>query len=163
MQSPWHLLGTLGILASLALGVGLLLSSDPAGAPPSTSPSGTNQPRASQSRPNPSSSFQPAAAPAAAIAVGLEWAKAWSHHPEGLTREQWLIKLAPLTTEEFLPQLETVDLAKIPASTVTGPPEASHVTARAVDLYVPTDTVRLHLTVIATPAGWRVSELSEAG
>jgi len=101
----------------------------------------------------------PAPAPPApeALDVANAWARAWVNHPAGMTNEQWVAQLAPLTTDEFIPQLQTVDPANIPSTTVTGPATPTSSTARAVEANVATDGAVLHLTVIATPVGWRVS------
>ena len=101
----------------------------------------------------------PVSAPAApeALNVANAWARAWVNHPAGMNSEEWVAQLAPLTTEEFLPQLQTVDPANIPSTTVTGPATSTTATARVVEADVPTDGAVLHLIVIATPAGWRVS------
>lgn len=97
-----------------------------------------------------------------ALAVAETWARAWVNHPAGMTNEEWTAQLAPLTTEEFLPQLRTVDPANIPSTTVTGKAEVITSSARAVDVKVATDGAELRLTVIATDAGWRVSAVNRA-
>jgi hypothetical protein len=97
-----------------------------------------------------------------ALAVAEAWARAWVNHPQGMTNEQWTAQLAPLTTEEYLPQLRTVDPANIPSTAVTGKAEPITASARAVEATVPTDRAKLRLTVIATDAGWRVSAYDRA-
>jgi hypothetical protein len=92
-----------------------------------------------------------------ALAVAEAWARAWVNHPDGITGEQWAAQLAPLTTEELLPQLRTIDPANIPSTAVTGKAEPVASSARAVEVRITTDGAQLRLTVIATSAGWRVS------
>ena len=79
-----------------------------------------------------------------------------------MTNDQWVAQLAPLTTEEFLPQLRTVDPKNIPSTKVTGTAEPITSSARAVDVKITTDGAELRLTVIATNAGWRVSAFTRA-
>jgi hypothetical protein len=74
-----------------------------------------------------------------------------------MTSDDWVAQLAPLTTDELIAQLSSVDPDNIPSTAVTGPPKPTSSTARAVELDIPTDRAVLHLTLIATPAGWRVS------
>jgi|GEM_PF-1226674 len=92
-----------------------------------------------------------------ALAVAEAWARAWVNHPEGMTGEQWAAQLAPLTTDELLPQLRTVDPANIPSTAVEGKAEVITASARAVEVRIATDGAQLRLTVVATDAGWRVS------
>ncbi|HEY0637860.1 MAG TPA: hypothetical protein VGD67_09455 [Pseudonocardiaceae bacterium] len=99
----------------------------------------------------------PAAAAPEALAVADAWARAWVNHPAGMTNDDWVAQLAPLTTEEYLPQLRSVELANIPSTTVTGKAEPINAAAAAVDVRVTTDGATLLLTVIATESGWRVS------
>jgi hypothetical protein len=121
-------------------------------APSSTTP----VPRATTVPPSP-------AVPAPeALAVAEAWARAWVNHPAGMTSEQWVAQLVPLTTDEFLPQLRTVDPANIPSTAVTGKAEPISSSARAVDVMITTNGAKLMLTVIATDAGWRVSAFNRA-
>lgn len=118
-----------------------------------TAPSTTGIPRGAVTTTPPA----PATAAPEALDIASAWAKAWVNHPPGITNEQWTAQLAPLTTDEFIPQLRTIDPANIPSTAVTGPPTPTKATAKAVELDITTDGAILHLTVIATPAGWRVS------
>jgi len=104
----------------------------------------------------------PAAPAPEALAVAEAWARAWVNHPAGMTSEEWTAQLVPLTTEEFLPQLRTVDPANIPSTVVTGKAEVITSSASAVDVKIATDGAELRLTVIATDAGWRVSAYNRA-
>jgi hypothetical protein len=98
-----------------------------------------------------------AAAAQEALDVALAWARAWVNHPAGMTNEEWVAQLRPLTTEEFLPQLTSVDPVNIPSTAVVGQPEPVSSSAGAVEATVATDGALLRLTVIATESGWRVS------
>ena len=178
LRSPRHLAITGLVLAVLATVIGLLmpdssgpraaqLSTHPTSTSPSASPTGsrgqtsTSPARSTTPRPAPPAvtTTPPSSAPPApeALNVASAWARAWVHHPAGMTSQDWVAQLAPLTTEEFIPQLSTVDPANIPSTAVTGPPTPTSSTARAVELNIPTDGALLHLTLIATPDGWRVS------
>jgi hypothetical protein len=140
---------------TLSGGVVVTVTTQPAGAQapgaPSTSTSTSRVPRVTITSP-------PQAPPAPeALAVAEAWARAWVNHPEGMTSEEWVAQLVPLTTEEFLPQLRSIDPANIPSSAVTGKAEPVSSSARAVEVSIVTDGATLRLTVIATDAGWRVS------
>jgi hypothetical protein len=104
----------------------------------------------------------PAAPAPEALAVAEAWARAWVNHPAGMTNDEWTAQLVPLTTEEFLPQLRTVDPANIPSTAVIGKAEVITASARAVDVKIATDGAQLRLTVIATDTGWRVSAFDRA-
>jgi len=142
---------------TVTLSNGVLVSGTPApGAAVPTAPSTSRVPRVTLTSP-------PTATPAPqALSVAEAWARAWVHHPEGMTNEQWTAQLAPLTTEEFLPQLRTVDPANIPSTKVIGKAEPITASARAVEVKIRTDGAELRLTVIATDAGWRVSSFTRA-
>ncbi|HET8642593.1 MAG TPA: hypothetical protein VFM37_11690 [Pseudonocardiaceae bacterium] len=181
LRSPRHLGMAVLVVAVLATVVGIVVPdrSDPlsarrSGLPVSSHTSTTagteGESRASTTVPNtgtatrttaspPVTTTPPVSAPAApeALNVANAWARAWVNHPDGMTSEEWVAQLAPLTTEEFLPQLQTVDPANIPSTAVTGQAMPTTATARVVEADVPTDGAVLHLIVIATPAGWRVS------
>lgn len=103
------------------------------------------------------------ATPPAALVVARSWTAAWTTHPQGTTTEQWLAGLAPLTTDEFLGVLSTVDLTKIPGSRVTGPAQATEVRAGSVRVQVPTDGATLSVLVVDTGAGgWKVAGYDRA-
>jgi hypothetical protein len=175
LRSPRHLAAAVFALAVLAIVVGLLVPrvASPLASlgPHQVQPSPTSVPPAAAAAPGvaegaASSSRVPrvtlapppttAAAPEA-LAVADAWARAWVHHPQGMTNDQWVAQLAPLTTDEYVPQLRSVDPANIPATVVTGKAEPVTASARAVDVTVTTDGPKLKLTVISTEVGWRVS------
>jgi hypothetical protein len=103
------------------------------------------------------------AAPAqAALTVAESWGKAWVNHPEGITNEQWLEDLRPLTDEEFLnTEMISVEPANIVATKVTGPPTPVESYTSSVTVKLPTDDRNLLITVIKTGAGWRVSKYEQ--
>lgn len=128
-----------------------------AGAP---APGAPTQPSQSTTSPVPRATTPvPSSATAAqeALDVALAWARAWVNHPAGMTNEQWIAQLRPLTTEEFLPQLSSVDPVNIPSTAVVGKAEPVSASASAVEATIATDGALLRLTVIATDSGWRVS------
>lgn len=105
----------------------------------------------------------PSSADPAALDVAARWTRAWVRPAEGTTAAQWLAGLRPLTTEEYLGLLATVDPGNIPATTVTGPPRAVRAAASSVRAEVPTDAVTLVVLVVRTELGeWRVSGYDEA-
>ena len=105
----------------------------------------------------------PASADPAALDVAVRWTRAWVRPAEGTTAAQWLAGLRPLTTEEYLGLLATVDPGNIPATTVTGPARAVRAAASSVRAEVPTDAVTLVVLVVRTELGeWRVSGYDEA-
>lgn len=185
LRSPRHLIGAFVGVVVVATAIGLVMpkatnhrgdaalrtgptatrtaggiSSQPGGA---VQPPSTGQPTSTSAVPR-VTTVPPSSAPPApeAIAIAEAWARAWVHHPPGMTNEQWVAQLAPLTTEEFLPQLHSVDPANIPSTAVVGKAEAVTASARAVDVTVTTDGAKLLLTVIATDVGWRVSAFNRA-
>ncbi|GAA0604210.1 hypothetical protein GCM10010174_20870 [Kutzneria viridogrisea] len=98
-----------------------------------------------------------------ALTTATNFAKAWANHPNGISKQQWLAGLKPYTTDEYLPQLESIDLANIPANKVTGQPVAKESTTSSVIAEVPTDGGTLRISVISTPSqGWRVSHYDKA-
>ena len=184
MRSPAHLAGTVAVLAVIAVAVGILLPrllGDPDDGGTALTPAadrysagnlpgddqhgalgatGTTLPtRLTEPLVTPS----PTAPDPEALQVASTWAAAWVNHQEGMTEKAWLDGLAPYTTEEFLPVMETVRLASIPSSEVTGEPEAVSAHAKSVVAKVPTDGPDLLITVVDTDAGWRVAHYEQAG
>jgi hypothetical protein len=185
LRSPKHLAIAVLVLAVLATLIGVLMpdDNDPLttrniGGPTTTRTAVSTAAQPQGQTPSPGQAGAPAAPPAAsttasaavtttppapappapeALDVANAWARAWVNHPDGMTSDEWAAQLAPLTTDEFVPQLRTVDPANIPSTAVTGPATPTSSTGRVVEVDVPTDGAVLHLTVIATPAGWRVS------
>ncbi|WP_026426186.1 hypothetical protein [Actinokineospora inagensis] len=91
-----------------------------------------------------------------------KWAERWVDHPAGITAKDWLDRLRPFTTEEYIGVMATIDPANIPATKVTGPVRAGVASAKSVDVEVPTDSGTLHVTVIDTGKGWKVADYQQA-
>lgn len=106
----------------------------------------------------------PTSAPPArdALDVADDWGHAWVNHPEGMTTEQWLATLQPFTTEEQLTEMATVDPRNITATKITGEPQTVESYTSSVKVKLPTDDGDLLITVIKTPAGWRVNFYDQA-
>jgi hypothetical protein len=183
LRSPRHFVVAVFGLAVLAIAIGFIVpeAANPLAntkTPTATLSNGLLVPQTSSAPGNSSSAAagsstsrvprvtlpSPSTAPPApeSLAVAEAWARAWVHHPAGMTSEEWAAQLVPLTTEELLPQLSTVDPANIPSTTVTGKAEVITSSARAVDVKIATDGAELRLTVIATDTGWRVSAFNRA-
>jgi hypothetical protein len=105
----------------------------------------------------------PAAAPTAALTVATRWTQAWARHPTGTTTDQWVARLRPYTTDEYLGVLSTVDPSNVPASRVTGPARPILVSPNSVRVEVPTDAVDLVVLVVNTGSGdWKVAGYDRA-
>jgi hypothetical protein len=106
----------------------------------------------------------PKSAPPApgALAVIDQWGKEWVNHPVGMTNAQWLAQLKPYTTDEFLPQMKTVDVSNIDATEITGKPTATNSYTKSVEALLPTNAGTLDITAVATPQGWQVSAYKPA-
>ena len=184
MRSPRHLAVLVFVVAVLVIAAGIIIpqltgSNDPTpGASAETSGSTTTAPGATSSTPGAppttSSSQQtrittitetPEEADPApeALEVADKWGKAWVDHPEGITNEEWLKDLRPLTTEEQLTEMATVEPGNIGATQVTGAPEAVESYTSSVTVKLPTDDGDLLITVIDTPDGWRVQYYEQVG
>lgn len=178
LRSPRHLAGTVIAVAVLIIAIGVVIpqllgpsqstSPTPAGLPPESS-SATPRPGAVlPSAPVSTRLTAPLAQPTSAapnpdaLNVAKLWAQAWVNHPAGITNAQWLDTLRPYTTDEYLPQMSTVDPSNIPASRVTGDPVATTSFTSSVQVDIPTDGPKLSITVLRTDAGWRVSGYDQA-
>jgi hypothetical protein len=107
----------------------------------------------------------PSTAPAApdALSVIEAWGRAWVNHPAGMTSAQWLAQLKPYTTDEFLPQMSTVNLANISATAVTGQPQVEQSFTSSVEALLPTNGGNLDITAVKQDDGsWQVSAYTEA-
>ncbi|MCT2587367.1 hypothetical protein [Actinophytocola gossypii] len=182
MRSPTHLVVVLVVVAVLVIAISVIVpqvvgsgaggtgaagstgqSTSPSGSGPGTTdeqslPGGggsatTELPTRITSPPQ-----RPTSAPAepAALEVATRWGEAWVDH-EGVSAEEWLDGLRPLTTEEYMVEMETVDPRNVPASEVTGEPEPTDSYTSSVTVNLPTDGGTLAITVIDTPQGWRVA------
>jgi hypothetical protein len=171
LRSPARLAGTVVAVLALAVGVSLAVTAVGGGAGPGSAPG----PAAAGSRSDPGGQASPTAtvlppvpdlkptalplskAPAAALDVARRWTKAWVRPVAGVTAQQWLDGLRPLTTDEYLGVLGAVDPANIPATRVTGNLRPVQVAARSVQVQVPTDGPTLLVLVVSTESGWRVA------
>ncbi|SFW92447.1 hypothetical protein [Amycolatopsis australiensis] len=179
LRSPRHLIGALVILAILITALGIVLPKV-VGKPPAKAalPTGTATTSLQSAPPGvaapvptsnlPTRLSAPLVTPTTAapngdaIRVAKQWAAAWVDHPAGITSEQWLAKLKPFTTEEYLPVMASVDPANIPATKVTGEPVVGTSYTSSVQLTIPTDGPKLSITVVNTNAGWRVADYDQA-
>ncbi|MGD9985793.1 hypothetical protein [Pseudonocardia sp.] len=174
LHSPLRLLGTVVVLLALATGISWAATSgrSPAPSAPSQNPAGlsTSDGRSAGGGsptvlppvvPLSPTTLPLTSAPQAALAAAASWASAWVDHPDGTTTEQWLARLRPWTTDEYLGVLGSVDPGNVPARTVTGPPEATRVSPASVQVKVPTDTITLVLLVVDDGSGWRVADSDE--
>jgi len=105
-------------------------------------------------------------APIGVTLTANAFAERWVAH-SNVTPQQWAERLHPFTVQEFWPTLATVDPANISSTRLT---QASRVVglsgigaADGATVDVPTDAAILRLTMVRTPAGWRVSSYSQAG
>jgi hypothetical protein len=179
LRSPRHLVTTLVVLAVLITALGTVLPkalgrgtvapqpADPFGPSPTSfqpaAPVATTTTPLPTRLQSPLSTPTPAAPAADALRVAKQWAAAWVDHPDGITNQQWLERLRPYTTEEYLPVMSTVDPRNIPASKVTGEPTAITSYTSSVEVEIRTDGPKLSITVVSTDAGWRVAHYGQAG
>ncbi|GAB2981763.1 hypothetical protein LWP59_05110 [Amycolatopsis acidiphila] len=177
LRSPRHLAGTAIVVAILVIAIGIVVPQllgpgpgnqvTPARIPDATSSAG-QRPAGGSSVPMSTRLTAPLVQPTSAapdpeaVNVAKLWAQAWVNHPAGITNAQWLDALRPYTTDEFLPQMSSVDPANIPASRLTGDPTATQSYTSSVQVLVPTDGPKLSITVSQTAAGWRVSDYDQA-
>lgn len=167
MRSRRRLAVTLFVVAAAAVtfGVATSLTEGSSGAPaaltPSVAATDTPAPASTSSAPSvsrPLTAASPASKPALeAFKTGVNWTRAWLKHPIGTLNPQWVVGLAPFTTDELLGQLRSVEPANVPSTFISSAPKLREVQASSVKLEIATNGAMLRLTVISTPAGWRVS------
>lgn len=172
LRSPKHLIAGLVVLGIVATTIGFLLPEPPparvyrdntsaAAAEGRTSGAGdTPSPSRKPAPPTfsvPQGPPPPAPPNPAGLSEAQVWAQQWVNHPPGTPKQQWMDRLRPHTTEEFLPVMDSVDPANVPATAVTGPPSAMESTATSMDVRLPTNSGDLKIQVISTPQGWRVA------
>lgn len=182
MRSPTHLVGTVILVVALVIAAGLLVPrlvrDGGAGAASPNAPQATSDNVAPATEGSaeptldretlPTRLSEPLVTPTTAepdpeaLEVVKEWVAAWASVPEDGDQDTWLEGLRPYTTEEFLPQLRTVDPANVDATKVVGEPEVRESYPRSVTAEVTTDGPTLLVTVIETDDGWRVTDYTEA-
>ncbi|GHF89258.1 hypothetical protein FHX82_005909 [Amycolatopsis bartoniae] len=177
LRSPRHLAGTAVAVLILIIAIGIAvpqLLGSPAGSKvtparvPDPASSAAKVPAGTTSTPMSSRLTAPLLQPTSAapnpeaLNVAKLWAQAWVTHPAGMTNAQWLDGLRPYTTDEYLPQMSTVDPANIPATRLTGDPRVTESYTSSVLVLVPTDGPQLSITVAQTAAGWRVTGYDQA-
>ncbi|NIJ13889.1 hypothetical protein FHU38_004233 [Saccharomonospora amisosensis] len=176
LRSPVHLFGTVVLVVAVIVAAGIvvprLLGPDGGtGATPPGSAAGSTSDiqRETGSSRLPTRLSEPLASPTTAppdpeaLRVAREWATRWATHPEGTTIDQWIERLRPYTTEEYLPRMRSVNLANIPATRVTGEPKATNSFTSSVDVEVSTDGPTLLVSVVRTDKGWRVAGYDQVG
>jgi hypothetical protein len=167
LRSPKHLVLAIILLVAVVTGIGLLLppprltrnmmpNASPA-YPPATSvapaPAADSPPTISVP------DTTPAVTPPSpqGLAVAVAWGHQWVNHPPGITPQQWLNGLRPMTTPEWITQMQTIDPATVPTA-ITGPPQPLSSTATSMQVRLPTNETPVQLTLINTPQGWQVAE-----
>lgn len=174
MRSPKHLAVAVIAFAVVAFVIGQLL---PAPTPSKVRDYNQNRPYSSATplrpppriKPSPPSFSVPQAAPPpappnpAGLAVADTWSRLFVTHPPGTTTQQWLDRLRPYTTDEFIAVMADVDPANVPANAVTGSLQPGESTATSLKVRVPTDSGNIELIVISTPQNWRVAEYNKVG
>lgn len=177
LRSPKHLIGAVLVLAVTASIVGVLLPEPP----PQEERDHVSDVRSdrdvaqggsvaggSRDTPAPPTVSVPTEAPAsvppsdAGLTVVREWGERWTNHPAGLTAKQWLDRLRPYTTDEFITVMSTVDPVNVPATKVTGPPVPRESTKTSMRVVLPTDGGKLRIHVVRTSEGWRVAGYDKA-
>lgn len=165
LRSPKHLVLAIVLFGAAATAVGFLLPNTPlpsraapsalpvrptgpsvvlqttTGSPPTLSvPEGTPPP----TPPDPQG-----------LAVLRSWATQWVNHPPGTTQQQWLNRLRPSTTDEWIAYMQSIDLATVP-TTITGPPQPVSSTATSMLVRLPTNEGDVQVALVNTPQGWQV-------
>jgi hypothetical protein len=177
LRSPRHLITFVIIVVAIGIVVAMVIPRNPSTTSSTSADTTSSSADSSNANSSPGATsttpqtrltaplLSPTAAPPApqALEVAVNWTKAWATHPAGITSQQWLAQLKPYTTDEFLPQMATVDPSNVPATKVTGPAVSVDSTTSSVVADVPTDGGIIQVTVITTPQqGWRVSKYDKA-
>ncbi|GAB3550721.1 hypothetical protein J2S53_000117 [Actinopolyspora lacussalsi] len=182
LRSPKHLIMALVLLVALVSVVGLLLPeiSSRGGAAPRTDgdsvdytvDNGTRESASEGSDEStgreelggapptisvPTVTVESTAPDPAGIDVARSWVTNWVRHSTGEQRQQWLDRLRPHTTPEFIGVLETVEPANVPATELTGELRTQQSTKNSMRVLAPTDGPTLRLHVVRAEQGWRVA------
>jgi hypothetical protein len=139
-------------------------SQTPTQGAPGVVPAPPASPSLTETRQQVSENKTPAKADPQALSTAKNWANAFVKH-DGVSQQQWLDALKPLTTDEYFATAVTkIDPANIPQTKVTGDPEPTpDAYTSSVTVEVPTDVKKLSITLVKTTAGWRVNEHDEVG
>lgn len=175
LRSPKHLLAAVVLFGGLATGIGLLLPE-----PQLNSPQQRGSEQATTEVPNddaiaaerraakaPPTISVPQAGPAPAapspegLAAAEAWGRAWVDHPPGTDSQQWLQRLRPYTTDEFITVMSSVDPANVPSTEVSGPAAPLESTSGSMDVRLPTNAGDLEILVIRTGQGWKVADYTK--
>lgn len=173
LRSPKHLVGAVVLVVVLGSVVGFLLPDPPPGAAPLDDDSGA-VPSSVVQQPDPTeeSVVDTGSPPSISVPTesppqtepspeGLEvvrqWGGRWVDHPEGTTQREWLEKLRPYTTEEFMGVMSTVEPANVTATELTGQPQPKNSTNTSMRVLLPTNGSTLRVHVVRTVEGWRVA------
>jgi len=104
----------------------------------------------------------PAPVPPDAVAAAAAWMRAFVVHP-GQSREQWLARLDPLTTDEYLGVLGSEADDQAAPRAVTGPASAADGAAGSADVDVPTDQGVVRVQLVEEDGRWLVAGADPAG
>jgi hypothetical protein len=104
----------------------------------------------------------PAPVPAEAVATAATWVRAFLVRP-GQTREQWLARLDPLTSDEYLGVLATEADDHEAPQVLTGPAAAVDGAAGSADVDVPTDRGVVRVQLVEEDGRWLVAEADPTG
>ncbi|MGH3824800.1 MAG: hypothetical protein ACRDRA_18495 [Pseudonocardiaceae bacterium] len=170
VRSPKHLTGTVLAVVAIAIGAGLALPDDRRGGAARDMPSRGPQvgtaavpgPALADSARTTRPPVLSAPVPAAALDVARSWVQAFLTVPKGITGVQWVEQLRPFTTDDFLPELRSIDPANVPAAQIIEAPRTVSVSTGSAEVDVPTTAVVVRLLLVSTPAGWRVAGYERA-
>ncbi|SDC97492.1 hypothetical protein [Actinokineospora iranica] len=184
LRSPRHLAVAAFVVALLLTGAGIVIpkvvgknggqvaaggSSTAAtttarpGQRPDAGPGGNNLPTSSlpnrlTSTPRPTSTVPPAPD---ALNTVRDWAQRWVDHPEGLSAQEWLERLRPFTTREYMAIMASIEPANIRSTRLTGDIRAITSFEKSVEVEVPTDGGGIRVIAIRTDDGWRVANYEQ--
>lgn len=104
----------------------------------------------------------PAPVPPDAVAAAEVWVRAFLVRP-GQSREQWLARLDPLTTDEYLGVLTSEADDEAAPRAITGPATAADGAEGSADVDVPTDRGVVRVQLVADDGRWLVAGADPAG
>lgn len=124
-----------------------------------------NPPASSRSQPNSTTRTLPSVLPtritsmpeATAGEVTLFWGLAWVEHPPKVSRDAWLERLRPYTTDELLAKLSALDPETIPATGVIGLPVTMRSHTDSALMSLQTNGPELEIALLKVAGDWLVS------